>query len=81
LERFAQLFFVVASLKGAYQDYCEGSYFSAAWNIAVLLGVCAFFHRFASGWIDAEGIHYRRYFQEKTVRWSGIRQAHGEEVA
>jgi len=40
----------------------------------MLVAIFVSFHRFATGEIDAGGVHYRRYIFSKNVPWQGIRE-------
>ena len=59
--RALQTFFVVGSLHNAYLAWKSGDSLDLVSSLIMLVAVFAFFHRFATGEMDSQGIHYRRY--------------------
>ena len=72
--RALQTFFVVASLQSAYLVRKSGDSLGLVSSLIMLVVIFGFVHRFATGEIDSDGIHYRRYILSKNVPWQGIRE-------
>jgi hypothetical protein len=72
--RALQSFYVIAFLKFVYIDQESGDWLSLVSSLIILGLILAFFHRFATGACDSEGIFYRRYFYENRVPWSDVRE-------
>jgi hypothetical protein len=72
--RALQTFFVVGSLPNAYLAWKSGDSLDLVSSLIMLVAVFAFFHRFATGEIDSQGIHYRRYIFSKNLPWQDIRE-------
>jgi hypothetical protein len=71
LVRGVQILLTVIFAKFAYLSLGTDSFVSdLVSSIGLLLMLGAFVHGVATGTADSTGIHYRRYFRQKTVAWA-----------
>lgn len=71
--RLSQLLWLIITLKVIYHgrgdsDFAEKSVYYAA----LFLALSFVLHPFSDGWVDTEGIHYRRYLGLKILLWADV---------
>ncbi len=73
LVRGAQILLIVIYAKFSYLSLGTDTFVSGLISsIGFLLIIGAFVHGIATGTVDNSGIHYRRYFRQKTVSWADV---------
>ena len=71
--RMSQLLWLTITVKAIFdarrnQDFAETFFYLGTLFVAFSVVL----HPFSDGWVDSDGIHYRRYFKCKTRRWEEI---------
>jgi len=71
--RGAQILLIVIYAKFAYLSLGTNYFVSGLISsIGLLLMLAAFVHGVVTGTADSSGIHYRRYFRQRTVSWADV---------